>query len=61
MSAINARAHVLDMIRQAAEKAAEKGVAVKIEYSEFNFDGKVEVTVTAEPKSDTSSQSEGKR
>ena len=50
MSAINARAHVLDMIQKAAEKAAEKGVEVKVEYSEFGFDGKIEVTVVASPQ-----------
>jgi hypothetical protein len=50
MSAINARTHVLDMIRQAAERAAEKGVVVHVEYSEFTLDGKVEATVTATPK-----------
>lgn len=49
MSSINARAHVLDMIRQAAERAAEKGVAVRVEYSEFTADGKVQATVTATP------------
>ena len=50
MSAINARAHVLDVIRQAAERAAEKGVEVSVEYSEFTVDGKIEARVTATPK-----------
>lgn len=47
MSALNARSHVLDMIRSAAERAAEKGVDVTIRYSEFTVDGKIEATVTA--------------
>ena len=50
MSALNARQHVLDMIRQAAERAAEKGVEVRVEYSEFTVDGKIQATITAEPK-----------
>lgn len=49
MSAVNARAHVLDMIRQAAERAAEKGVEVTVKYSEFTIDGKIEANVTASP------------
>lgn len=42
MSPLNARQQVLDMIQKAADKAAEKGVAVKVEYNEFGFDGKIE-------------------
>jgi len=53
VSAINARTHVLEMIRQAAERAAEKGVEVKVEYSEFTIDGKIEATVTATPSGDS--------
>lgn len=49
MSAVLARAHALDMIRQAAERAAEKGVEVMVEYVEFTRDGKIEVRVTAMP------------
>lgn len=49
MSALNARQHVIDMISVAAQKAADKGVEVTIEYSEFTVDGKIEATVTASP------------
>ncbi len=48
-SPVNARAHVLDMIRQAAERAAEKGISVTVEYREFGFDGDIRATVTASP------------
>lgn len=50
MSIINARSHVLEMIQNAANKAAEKDVEVRVEYNEFTSDGKVEATITATPK-----------
>lgn len=50
-SPLNARQQVLDMIQKAAKEAAEKGVAVKVEYDEFGFDGRITATVTATPSS----------
>jgi hypothetical protein len=41
---------IMQLLQEAAQKAADKNVEVRLEYEEFSIEGRVKATITTTPR-----------